>query len=152
VLQGLLLDAVVAGRGAGHADRAAAIRECAVSALREASRNQQQDSSTALATRVAQMLEETSRAPLDLRAIARRLGKDPTVLRRSFRSAFGMTIRQYHVQLRVRAAIRLLQQPEAKVSAVAEQVGYRSEKNFYRAVRVVTGKTPAHFSRTPNDP
>lgn len=55
-------------------------------------------------------------------------------------------MRHYHVRARVRAAIDEYLKGNTKSSSVARLVGYASEKNFYPAVRDVTGLTPARLS------
>jgi AraC-like DNA-binding protein len=81
----------------------------------------------------------------DVRAVAAHCAMDQTGLRRLFKEAYGLSMREYHTVLRVCRAARLFAEGTEDVSAVARLVGYRSEKNFYRAVREVTGLTPAQL-------
>ena len=62
-----------------------------------------------------------------------------------------MSMRDFHTRCRVAEAIRIFAAGENKTAAVARSVGYRSEKNFYRALRDVTGKKPKDLkSRSPH--
>lgn len=74
--------------------------------------------------------------------LARHVRCTPARLRREFRDAFGMSPAAYQRQLRLWEATRLLTRTTLKVEAVANAVGYRSKKNFYRATRALTGQTP----------
>jgi len=40
---------------------------------------------------------------------------------------------------------------DQKTASIARCVGYRSEKNFYRALRDVTGKTPNEVKAIPQE-
>jgi AraC-like DNA-binding protein len=64
---------------------------------------------------------------------------------RVFAAVSGMSIREYHARARVCAAVRQFATGTHDVLAVARCVGYRSEKNFYRAVSKFTGLTPAEL-------
>ena len=55
-------------------------------------------------------------------------------------------MREYHIRLRVRGAIAQFLEGNRKTSSVSALVGYKSEKNFYHAVRGITGLTPARLA------
>ncbi len=84
--------------------------------------------------------------PLEVTAIARKIGCDASALRRLVRQEFGLSMRQLHIRIRVLEALKMFVAGNRKISAVARAVGYRSEKNFYRAMRGVTGWTPSKLS------
>jgi AraC-like DNA-binding protein len=52
-------------------------------------------------------------------------------------------MRQFHIRIRVVEAIKMFAAGARKITAVARLVGYKSDKNFYRALRAVTGLTPS---------
>jgi AraC-like DNA-binding protein len=83
---------------------------------------------------------------LDVRGVARHAGCAETTLRRLFREEFDLSMRDYLTCLRVRQAIRTLAFLP-NVGDLARAVGYESEKNFYTAIRHVTGATPAALRR-----
>lgn len=94
------------------------------------------------ADRAALVLDANYAANLTLAAVARQIGVSPTDLRVSFRQRFGTSLSDYRRKQRVERAVKLLAAGQTKVETVAALVGYRSKKNFYRAVRSVTGTTP----------
>lgn len=64
-------------------------------------------------------------------------------LLRSFRNAFGMPPLQYHRQLRLEHARRLLRLPHLSVREVAARVGYESTTAFTRAFKREYGVAPS---------
>jgi len=93
-------------------------------------------------SRAAALIRARAAYPLDVEQLARAVGCHQTQLRRAFRERFGISMRDFHTRCRVASAIALFADGESKTTAVARSVGYRSEKNFYRALRNVTGKRP----------
>ena len=87
--------------------------------------------------------------PIDVAEVARTVGCDQTRLRRAFRDRFGMSMRDFHTRGRIADAISLFVGGETKTAAVARSGGYRSAKNFYRALRDVTGKRPTGLKSLP---
>jgi methylphosphotriester-DNA--protein-cysteine methyltransferase len=77
-------------------------------------------------------------------AIAKRFGVSASAAAASFRATFGISVRHYVTELRVSRGIELVVSG-MKVEAAARDVGYQSRKNFYAAVRRVTGATPTSF-------
>lgn len=86
-------------------------------------------------------------AELDLRALARDVGCSQFYLSRIFSERTGKTIRQYHRQLRIEEAARLLTEGRLNVSEVAVEVGYRSLSYFTKAFTAQIGCLPSEFSR-----
>jgi len=68
-------------------------------------------------------------------------------LRRSFKALTGFTIREYQAELRLREALRLLEQSDLKIEAIAHEVGYRSKKGLYQVVHERVGLTPLDFRK-----
>jgi AraC-like DNA-binding protein len=81
-----------------------------------------------------------------------RLSRDAAMSRATFIRRFGrstgMTIGNFLARIRLMTASELLLTTDSTISAVAAQVGYRSESAFGRAFRGATGVTPARFRRT----
>jgi AraC-like DNA-binding protein len=100
-------------------------------------------------SRAAALIRARAPYPLDVEQLARAIGCHQTHLRRSFRQRFGISMREFHTRCRIASAIALFADGESKTSAVARSVGYRSEKNFYRALRNVTGKRPTEVKSMP---
>lgn len=95
-----------------------------------------------LAVRAQWVLQRRTCGRLDVAAVAREIGCSSSVLTKTFRAAFGMTMSEYLRRIRLRQAIVALRQENSKVIAVAFDAGYTSAKNFYRALYEVVGLTP----------
>jgi len=96
---------------------------------------------------VRRYVEEHYQESIDWPRLAKRFGYSRSALARAFVAATGSTLQRYHAALRVRTAIMILREQEWKIDAVASIVGYRSPKNFYRALRTSTGLSPAEVRR-----
>ena len=86
---------------------------------------------------------------LTIGAVARAFGCHPKRLARDFRQEYGKSMPDYLAAVRVKHAVEAIRRSDLKVEAIASMVGYRSKKNFYRAVRRVTGLTPLQLRRSP---
>ncbi len=98
---------------------------------------------------------ETARSALDVSAgagIAARtaLASLPIGYRqvsRHFREAFGITPKQYQLQVRLDEARRLLGDPRQTVTAVAMETGFSSSQHFATRFRAAFGCTPSAYRR-----
>ncbi|MBQ9131497.1 MAG: helix-turn-helix transcriptional regulator [Clostridia bacterium] len=68
--------------------------------------------------------------------------------RRLFAEAYGVTPRQYILDLRIREACRLLAGNNVTVTSVAEACGFSCVYHFSRAFRNVTGLTPTEYAKS----
>ncbi len=75
--------------------------------------------------------------------VARDAGASTRVLTRTFRQHHNCTVHQFLSSLRLRAAVRLLEQSDLKISAICASVGYGSHVDLYRQLRRITRLTPA---------
>ena len=82
-----------------------------------------------------------------LEALAREAGVSRSVLAERFPVLVGHTPMQYLTNWRMQVAARLLAEGPGKVSAVAFEVGYRSEAAFSRCFKRVVGISPALWRR-----
>lgn len=82
-----------------------------------------------------------------LDSLARAAGLSRTVLADRFARCVGETPMRYLALWRMQLASRLLTDGSAKVSAIAEQVGFRSEAAFSRAFKKRTGLSPSGWRR-----
>jgi AraC-like DNA-binding protein len=62
-----------------------------------------------------------------------------------------MSMGDYQARCRIRPAINLLRNPKSNVGEAAFTVGYCSTKNFYRALRDLTGMTPTQLRELSNE-
>lgn len=143
IFLGLLFESALEGFGDRPAFASHAVRRALRKLLPRPSR-QERDLLTKV-ERVAQHLIDTHARPVNVPALARREGLHQSTLRRAFLDRFGMAPREFQTRVRICRAIHLFAVETTDILAVARSVGYRSEKNFYRAVRRVTGLTPARL-------
>jgi AraC-like DNA-binding protein len=101
-----------------------------------------------IARRAAQILQERYSQSWTAISLAKRLGVGVAGLRETFAQEFGRSIREYQRLLRIVAALGHVRTD--KVDAVAFEIGYRSKKNFYRALYQVAGLTPTLFRELPS--
>lgn len=99
--------------------------------------------------RAAALIRKRAAHPIEVRKIARIVGCHETRLRRSFRARYNMCMREFHTRCRVARAIAMFAKGETKSVAVARSLGYQSDKNFYRALRSITGQTPTELKSMP---
>lgn len=86
-----------------------------------------------------------------LEALARAAGVSRSVLAERFARCVGETPMRYLTLWRMQLAARLLADGAAKVAAIGEQVGFRSESAFSRAFKKMTGLSPTAWRRTSAD-
>jgi len=79
--------------------------------------------------------------------LARRVGTSRTVLSERFRLHLGQPPMQYLTRWRIQLAARMLSDQEESIAAVAERVGYESERAFHRAFKRHAGVTPAAWRK-----
>lgn len=101
-----------------------------------------------LAAQVKARIDHDCSKTLTVKALSRALGADRDAVNRAFKAAFSLTVHQYVVQVRIRAAARLLLATNQKTEHVHELVGFRSRTAFYKQFRRVIGCPPAAFRRT----
>ncbi len=79
--------------------------------------------------------------------LAMRAGSSRTVLAERFSTLIGQAPMTYLAHWRVQLAARRLADTDAKVGAIALDVGYGSEAAFSRAFKKVAGMSPGEFRR-----
>ena len=82
-----------------------------------------------------------------LASLAAEAGSSRSVLAERFLQFVGLPPMQYLTQWRMQLAANLLAEPDAKVCAVAEALGYESESAFSRAFKKSAGIAPAGWGR-----
>ena len=81
-------------------------------------------------------------ASLRLESFAQRFHRSPAALSKGFYRTFGISWKLYQQTVLLRQARELLSRPSLSVAAVADQLGFRSEKYFFAFYRKMTGQTP----------
>jgi AraC-like DNA-binding protein len=90
---------------------------------------------------VKRYVEQRCDERIMVRHVAHAFGVSLRLLNDEFRSREGVGLKAYIRHVRVTRGLRLTAHG-MKIEAAALIVGYRSKKDFYRAVRVETGVTP----------
>ena len=87
--------------------------------------------------------------PWDSQSLARESGLSFEHLRRLCRKEIGRTPMHHLTHLRVQQALRLISETDAKLSVIAQQVGFANGNSFSSAFKKSTGFAPSHFRSTP---
>lgn len=104
----------------------------------------------AAATRVDEALEavrshldEHYREPLDVPALARKMGVSQNYLARKFRTKHGMTLLRYVLWRRVELARHLMAATRLPLKAVAIEAGLGNPQYFHRQFCAIVGHSPS---------
>jgi len=92
-------------------------------------------------------LEDHCREPLTRQQVARTLGYSESYVSHIFSAALETTMPDYINTLRVREAMNLLNRTDLTVTQLASELGFGSIRNFNRAFKKETGKTPAQWRK-----
>ncbi len=92
--------------------------------------------------RAIRHLRDNYRGPLDVSELAKSVGMSTSSFHRHFKSMTRTTPLQYHKDLRLTEARRLLRTAEGSVSSVAFEVGYESSSQFSREYSRKFGAPP----------
>lgn len=103
-------------------------------------------SNNAVVTKVKFIIErEYSRSNLSVKEMAKDVFLTPTYLSTLFKQKTGETIGQYITKVRTARAKELLKNPQIKLYAVAEAVGYDDANYFTKIFKKQTGRTPSEY-------
>jgi AraC family transcriptional regulator len=100
-----------------------------------------------VARRLKAILAENFQQPLSLRDLATAVDCSVFHLCRVFRSCVGTTIHRHRSDLRLRAALDLLDNNERDLTRLALDVGFSSHSHFTAAFRRAFGKPPSELKR-----
>lgn len=129
-------------RSAGTADAVLAARAHLL--LAEVATVEAVPSPSGLVARARSALEADLRAPLDLPALARRLGVGYDTLRRAFHAELGTTPGRWRLLRRIERAKELLV-AGATLDDIAEQVGFCDRFFLARQFKAVVGMPPGRW-------
>ena len=99
-----------------------------------------------LAERIGRRIEKDYACRMTANRMAAEWHVTRTQLDRSFVQRFGRRFHEHLTVVRLRHGLDLVTSG-MKIEAAAAAVGYRSKKDFYRAVRLHTGLTPGQLRR-----
>lgn len=87
-------------------------------------------------------LRENFSAPLDVDALAKKVNMAPPTFRKHFKAVTSMNPTQYHKQLRLYEAQRLMLENRADATSASYSVGYESLTQFNREYKRLFGAPP----------
>ena len=87
-------------------------------------------------------------AGADFDGLSAQLAMSPTLLRRRFKAATGITMQDHVLQKRLATARALLSDTDLPLKAIAHQLGYSSEAFFSRQFKTYSGVAPGAFRRS----
>jgi AraC-like DNA-binding protein len=144
---GVILNVALGGFGRSRTDRRQKIERVLRRLLPSVSRAAPRDA--LVVRRAIAVIVRDFAKPLDVGAVADEVRCAEPTLRRLFKARTQISMRAFHIRVRVREAIRLFDEGVSNILAVARLVGYESEKNLYRAFQSVVGMTPAKVRALP---
>jgi two-component system, response regulator YesN len=86
---------------------------------------------------------------LSLSKIALELGVSSGNLSKLFKQETDISYIDYLTQIRIREAMKLMDEPSARIYEVAEQVGYSSQHYFCAAFKREVGIAPSAYRKKP---
>jgi len=85
--------------------------------------------------------------PLRLEQLAQLAGTSASQLERNFRKIFMTSPRAFLHRIRIQEARRLLEETDARISAVAQECGFADQSAFTRSFVTSVGATPTQYRR-----
>ncbi len=84
---------------------------------------------------------------LDLRSMAKAIGKSDRYIRSHFDEFLGVSPMRYLLHYRIRKSKELIRHSDHELKEVAELVGFKTVHHFARAFHKICGETPASWRR-----
>ena len=107
------------------------------------------DERKSLSDRVCDFLEQNMREPFSANRISAELFLSYKRIAAVFKQEKGITMQQYHTELRINEAKRLLRSTLMSVSEIGESVGFTDALYFSRCFRQNTGYSPSEYRKLP---
>lgn len=82
---------------------------------------------------------------ISLSKLAARFYMNPTYLSRIFRKVMGVSYSEYLIRVRIRQALRLLNDTDKKITEIAQETGFHSDNHFCKMFRQVMGVSPLKY-------
>lgn len=101
---------------------------------------------------IVRYIEENYTGQLTLKMLAEHFGYNYRYLSGVINRAFRMSFTQVLAQYRVSRACALLKQGGLTVTEIAGRSGFATQRNFNRAFRAMTGKTPKEYISDAKNP
>ncbi len=100
-----------------------------------------------LSKSVSFIYENLSNPDLTNTLLAKRAKISEVYFRRLFKEHFGITPKQYILNLRIEESKRLLNEGISSISSISSACGFSSVYHFSRAFKLSTGLTPTEYER-----
>jgi AraC family transcriptional regulator, L-rhamnose operon regulatory protein RhaS len=97
-------------------------------------------------------MEQHLNEPFDADTISSHLGWSRSRLKTLFREEVQMPPAEWHMERRILQASRMLEEPSAKVTQIAHDLGFSSSQYFATTFRRLTGLTPEVHRMLAHDP
>ncbi|NIB38187.1 helix-turn-helix transcriptional regulator [Pseudomaricurvus alkylphenolicus] len=101
-----------------------------------------------LLARAKNFLDQNLAAQYSLSDLAREVGLCRTRLIAGFKEQYGTTVTDYHREVRLQEAYRLITQTAATVASVAEETGFSSSNHFATAFKKRWHKSPSEVRKS----
>jgi AraC family transcriptional regulator len=95
--------------------------------------------------RVEELLHAATGGVPDLARVASEVGRHPVYVARVFRRFHGVSMGAYVRGLRLQSACSALTRPDARLSAIATELGFADQSHFTRAFTAAVGASPGRF-------
>jgi AraC family transcriptional regulator len=95
--------------------------------------------------RVSELLQEESATLWTNQELARRAGRHPVHLAKSFRKHFGETVGEFQRRLRLRKAETMLAKEDISLLDITFECGFSSQAHFSRSFKSAFGITPSQY-------
>lgn len=101
---------------------------------------------------MARQILDEARKPPSLDHLARKVGLNRNKLAMGFKHVFGMTVGEYHRELRLQRAYGKLQEADLQISRIADEAGYRDAGSFSKVFKQRFGILPSEVKPVPGVP
>lgn len=98
-----------------------------------------------IATDAHAYLAEHMHEHITIDSLAKHFGTSQTQLKTSFRLVYGTSVQGFICEQKMRAAARMLQESDRKITEIASEFGYANASKFSTAFRRIMGYTPAQY-------
>ena len=101
--------------------------------------------SSSVAHRTRWYLDHNYRTPCRLVDVARSVGASTRLVTKEFSAAYGRSVHQYLIVVRLKAALDMLSLTDEKITSIATAAGFGSVSVLYRHFRALCGASPGVF-------
>lgn len=100
-----------------------------------------------LASKAARILHEEFASPISQKDVAKRISVSPQYLSKIFKQIFEVGFSEYHTDLRLRCAAKLLTETGKTVTEICYECGFGNLSHFLREFKKKYGATPREYRK-----